>query len=229
LKAARASTIVPAMPQRRAVLLCGQARTTLAAIAHELGRAGIPLVIQAAPAEMAAGRKLAAGANAIGGATIVRGELGSEAASRRLVTAAWKAVRAIDTVVICPTVASGGASSTLSLDEWRNGLDAGLRAPFFLAKHAGLRLHRGGRLIVAIGAPPRMGQVAEVVRAGLLCMVDALARALPHAVEVRAVVDGGRTGATSAAAIARGVRLLLDDELQAGGAILELGPRARRG
>ena len=42
--------------RRRGVLLCGQARTTLAAIARELTRAGMPLVIQAAPEELKAAR-----------------------------------------------------------------------------------------------------------------------------------------------------------------------------
>jgi len=231
-KAARASTIVPAMSQRRrAVLLCGQARVTLGAIARELGRAGIPVVIQAAPAELAAVRKLGARANGIGGATVIRGALSGEAESRRLVAAAWRAARAIDAVVICPAIADGGDAATLPLDEWRDGLDAGLRAPFFLAKHAGLRMRRarGGRLIFAIDAPARSGQIAEVVRAGLLCMFDALTRAVAGQVDVRTVVGSGRTGAAGAADIARGVRLLLDEELPAGGAVLELGPRARRG
>ena len=217
------------MPRRRpAVLLCGQARATLAAIARELARTGAPLVIQAAADSAAARRGRDAGAIGTSGATIVRSALGGETESRRLVTAAWRAARAIDAVVICPVIAGGGASAALPLAEWQNGIDAGLRAPFFVAKHAGLRMQRGGggRLILAFDASARSGPVGEVVRAGLLCMVDALARALPRRVGVMAVVGTGRG---AGADIARGVRLLLDGDFRGGGVLLELGLWTRRG
>jgi len=222
------------MPKRRrAVLLCGQARATLAAVARGLASANVPLVIQAAPAEVAATRRLCRLLmRDTGGARVVGGVLGGDVESPRLVAQAWKAARAIDAVVICPPTAVAGAAADPGLGAWHDGLEAGLRAPFFLAKHAGLRLARagGGRLVLAIGASTRGGEpIASVVRSGLLCMVDALTRALSREVAVTAVVGSGGATARERAEIARGVRFFIEGSACASGTVIELGARPRRG
>jgi NAD(P)-dependent dehydrogenase (short-subunit alcohol dehydrogenase family) len=213
------------MRKCRAVLLCGQERSLLPAIARALARADASLFVQAAPAEVAARQRLCTFGSA---ATVVVGALGGEATSRQLVTAAWKAAGAIDAVVICPTIGSAAGASAPSLDEWQVGLAAGLRAPFFLARQVGLRLRRpGGRLLFAIGGVPHgAGPLPRVIRSALLPMVEALARSLGPTVAVAAVVGGEQSAAVE---IARGVCLLLAGEPPPSGTILELGGPSRRG
>jgi NAD(P)-dependent dehydrogenase (short-subunit alcohol dehydrogenase family) len=229
------STIVRGMPKRRsAVLLCGQARETLAAIARELARTDIPLLIQAATGEIEAAQRLC---RALSGdarvAQVISAELGGEAASRRLVQTAWKAARGLEAVIICPALPKAAEAAEPDLDAWDAGIARGLRAPLLLAKHAGLRLARadGGRLVFAVGAPCEgHGPMASVVHAGLQCMVAALAKALPSAVAVTAVIGGGRQPAKDTALqIARGVRFFVEADRPPSGAVLELGDAAPRG
>jgi hypothetical protein len=213
------------MRQPRAVLLCGQERPLLTAIARVLARADGRLFVQAAPAEVAATQRLCASGST---ATVVVGALGGEATSRQLVTTAWKAAGAIDTVVICPTVGTAAGASAPTLDEWQVGLADGLRAPFFLARQIGLRLRRpGGRLLFAIGGMPHgAGPLPRVIRSALLPMVEALARSLGPRVAVAAVVGGERSTADD---IARGVRVLIAEVPPPSGTILELGGPPHRG
>jgi NAD(P)-dependent dehydrogenase (short-subunit alcohol dehydrogenase family) len=214
------------MPSRRAVLVCGHARATVAAVARALAAADLPLVIQAAPSEIAATRRLCRRmAGRASAARVVGAGLGGDAESRQLMEQAWRAARAIEAVVVCPAVAAADSD----LIAWRDALDTGLRTPFFLAKHAGLRLGRsgGGRVVFAIGAPRRdAGAAAHVVRSGLRCMIDALGRALSARVAVSAVVGGG-AGVREIADIARGVRFLVEGRACASGTVLELGGQLR--
>jgi len=218
----------------RAVLLCGHGRATIAAIARELARTEVPLLLQAAPADRAAARRLASAVTRTGTViTLVEGALGGDKQSERLLTAAWEAARAIETVVICVRAPASHAATELDLEGWQRGVAAGLRAPFFLATHAARRLGRagGGRLIVAIDAPARTaGPVAAVVRSGLLCMVDGLTKGVPKSVVVNAVVHS-RAGAAhdTAAEIARGVGFFVAGEAHPSGSVLELGVPAHRG
>lgn len=216
--------------RRRAVLLCGHARATLAAIARALAAADVPLVIQAAPSEIAATRHLCRGITRRASiARVVGAGLGGDVESRQLVAEAWKTARAIEAVVVCPAISvAGGGAKAPGLDAWRNALDTGLRAPFFLVKHAGLRLGRagGGRLVFAIGAPRGAGPLASVVRSGLLCLIDALGQALSAEVAVTAVVGGA--GAKEMADIARGVRFFVEGGACASGTVLELAARRLR-
>ena len=72
---------------------------------------------------------------------------------------------------------------------------------------SGWRSH-GGNVIFAFAAPSRDGApVAAVVHAGLLCMVEALSKAVPRRVAVQAV-GGGGSAASVAVEIARGVRFI---------------------
>jgi hypothetical protein len=110
---------------------------------------------------------------------------------------------------------------------------AGLRAPFFLAKHAGLRLARagGGRVVFAIGAPQRgASPVSSVVQAGLQCLVTALAKALPTEVMVAAAINtaSGRDRRADRG-IARGVRFCVEAEHSSRVTLLELGGAVYRG
>lgn len=209
------------MRKRGAVLLCGEERPLLFAIGRALARTDARLFVQAAAAEVAATQRLCAAA------TVVVGELGGEAASRQLTTAAWKAAPAIDAVIICPAVGTAVAAAAPSLDQWQVGLAAGLRAPFFLARQVGLRLRRpGGRLLFAIGgAPHGSGPLPRVVRSALLPMIEALARSLRPRVAVAAVVGGERSTAIE---IARGVRMLMA-EPPPSGTILDFAGMPPRG
>lgn len=220
--------------RRPAILLCGQARATLTAIARELVRTEMPLLIQAAPREVAAAQRLCRSlSEAAPVAAVIAAELGGEAASRRLVQAAWKAADRLEAVVICPALPTAGATREPDLEQWNAGVAAGLRSPFFLAQQAGLRLAEegGGRLVVAVGAA-RGGRdpMTSVVRAGLECMVVALAKALPSAVVVTAVIGAERSPANETARqIARGVRFFVEAARPPSGAVLALGDAASRG
>ena len=210
---------------RRAVLLCGQERPLLAAIARALAGADARLFVQADGRELSAAQRL----SAAGSVTVVRGGLGGESASRQLATAAWKAAGRIDAVIICPAL-GGAAAATASPsgDEWQVGLDAGLRAPFFLARQVGTRMRAGSRLLFAIGGlPSGAGPLPRVVRSALRPMLVALARVWGPRVAVAAVIGGARSTAPD---IARGVRLLLDEAPPLpSGTILELGGPSHRG
>ena len=218
--------------RRRGVLLCGQARTTLAAIARELTRAGMPLVIQAAAEELKAARRLQPQRGAAGTVHVVSAELGGLDASRSLVAAARKPTRGLAAVVICPADPLRLARSRdADLRDWDDGVAAGLRTPFFLAQQAALALGRdgGGRVLLA-AAIAGDGPVAGVVRAGLVCMIDALAKAMPRGVSLAAVLGGGRgVSAKTEAPIAGGVRFFLEAEHAANGAFLDLGTAPSRG
>jgi 3-oxoacyl-[acyl-carrier protein] reductase len=232
LAASGASTIVRAMPRARcAVLLCGSARAPLAAIARQLAGAGVPVLIQAAEANLREARRLCR-ILAHGGAAaqVVDGALADEAGVHAFVTEAWTRARAIQSVVICPEIPAVSVRAA-GLDEWDASLAVGLRAPFFLAQHVARRLRRagGGQLVFAIGGTDR-GAPGAVVHAGLLCMVEGLAKALPSGVTIAAVVGAGRMPARAAAQqLARGVRDLVVDPPRASGTILTLGTPTTRG
>jgi len=215
------------MPKRRqTVLLCGPARRLLAAVARELARAGLPLVIQAAPAEVPAARRIVAALRGGSPIRIVAAALDGDVASRQLIEAAWKAGSGIDAVVLCVETPADIRVGDADLDDWQQTLGTGLRAPFFVAKHAGLRMRRGtGRLVVAVDGPGRRAEpMAAVVRGGLDCLIDVLARALPNVAV--AGVFGGRTG-SGAVEIGRTVRILVAEQALPSGTIVDLGARRR--
>jgi len=219
---------------RRAVLLCGSARALLAAVARELAPLAVPLLIQAGAADRAAAERLCRALTHRGArATVIGCELGGERESGRLVSAAWAAGGAVAAVVICPAVPEARGASGPGLERWRGGLAAGLRAPFFLAKHVGLRLRRagGGRVILAVGGTPRQAAaMANVIRPGLRIMVDGLAKALPADVAVMAAFGrphvAGRSAVTE---LARAVRILVTDAPPVSGTVVELGEGVHQG
>ncbi len=212
------------MPARRAILLCGQHRLLVAAIARELSAAGVQLVIQAARADAVATRRLGRSGIEF---EMIAAELGGELPSSRLVAAARKASGGIDTVVVCPSVTSARGSGVRARHGWEAGLGAALRATAFLAKQFGRRWRRsGGCLIVAIGGGSAEGAIGAVFRSTLLTMVDALSRALPATVSVAAVVAGPTPDAVE---IARGVARLVTGKPPRSGTVLEIGVLPRRG
>ena len=224
------------MPKRRrAILLCGPARSALAAVARELAQAeNLTLVIQAQPAELPAAQRLSRGIARRGAAVrVVGATLGGDAESRRLVDAAWAAARTIDAAVICATVPTGGDVADPTLDDWQAGIATGLRAPFFLAKHVARRLRRvrGARLVLAMDTAARgAGPVSAVTHQGFVAMVEALATALAPRVSVGAVV--ARANATRRpppAQIARAVAFFVTGDPPPSGTVLELGAASRRG
>ena len=221
------------MPKRRrAILLCGSARETLAAVARELGGPEVSLFVQAAPREVAAAGRLCRALTRRGGAAqVVALQLCGDEEARRLLAQAWKSARAIDTVVICPALSSAVRANDPSLDAWQRSIAVGLRAPFFLAKQAGQRMAKqGGILVFAFAAPARgAGPAAGVVHAGLLCMIEALSKALPRNVAVAGVIGGGPASAAAAVQIARGVRFFSESDRRARGAILDLATPTHQG
>jgi NAD(P)-dependent dehydrogenase (short-subunit alcohol dehydrogenase family) len=212
------------MPARRAILLCGQQRALVAAIARELSAAGARLVIQAARADAAATRRLGRSGIEF---EMVAAELGGEVRSARLVAAARKASGGIDTVIVCPSVAAARGRGVGAGHVWAAGLGAALKGPAFLAKQLARRWKRsGGCLIVAIGRGSAEGARGAVFRSTLLTMVDALSRALPATVSVAAVVADPKA---DAAEIARGVARLVTAKRPRSGTVLEIGALPRRG
>lgn len=203
----------------------------LAAIARELTHGGVGQVIQAAPDELAAARRLARTGGRHGVAIrIIGGALGGDDASRRLIDEAWGVARAVDAVILCVGGSPAATAADPALDEWHDGIAATLRAPFFFAKHAARRLGRGGggRLVLAIDAPPRSSALDAVAGEGLRCMVDALSRAVPRSVALGAVFsDRGRTAEARAVEIAAAVRWLVADTARPNGTIVDLGGPSR--
>ena len=200
------------MPARRAILLCGQQRALIAAIARELAATGAQIIIQTAPGDATATRRV--GRDGIE-FEMIAGELGGETPSRRLADAAWRAGRGIEAVIVCPRLPAGRARQG-----WDAGLSTALKGPAFLAKELGRRWRRsGGSLIIAIGLASADRPLAAVFRSTLLTMVDALSRALP-AVRVAAVVADTEA---DAAEIARGVARLVTGKPPRSPTVLEIG------
>lgn len=202
--------------RREAVLICGEARRTMAAIARELTAAGLPVLIREDAAEVRAAGRVSG----------VR-KLVVDSTSSRLVAEAWTAAGGLAAVVLCPAAPAEPADP--DLHDWQSGLDIALKVPFFMAKHAGLRLAGagGGRLIVAIEEPGRgASPVACVAAEGMRCLADGLARALPHAVVVSTVAGAGGGASRD---IARAVRWVLTDGPRATGAVLRLGAEGGQG
>ena len=212
------------MPARRAILLCGQQRALVGAIARELSAAGARLLIQAARADAAATRRLGRSGIEF---EMIAGELGGEVSSAHLVATARKASRGIDTVIVCPSITTARRSAVGARHVWDAGLSAALKGPAFLAKQLGRRWRRsGGCLIVAIGGGPADDALGAVFRPTLLTLVDALSRALPATVRIAAVVAGPKP---DAAEIARCVAQLVTGQPPRSGTVLEIGGLPRRG
>lgn len=210
------------MPARRAVLLCGQQRSVVAAIARELSQSDVRLVVQSGRADLPATLRMCRAAL---DAAVVIGDARGEVAGEKLATAAWKAARGIDTVIVCPAIAETGRGWS-DLRAWQ-AVGAELKAPVFLAKYVGSRLRRsGGRFLLAIDGARGENSMAQVTRAALVTVVDALGRALPPAVTVAAVIAGHRP---DAAGVARGIGRFAAGDPPPNGTVLQLGPAARQG
>lgn len=216
---------------RDAVLLCGHARATLTAIARELAAAGVPLLVQADAKEESSMQRLCRSLSKVGDAQVVSAELGGDAASRSLVDQAWRQARGFETIVICPALPLDDTAAP-TLEDWDGGMSAGLRTPFFLAKHAGQRFGRnGGRVVFAVAgaASGSQGARAHVIGEGLQAMLEALAKALPKAASLTSVIGGRRATAEDLRQVARGVRFFATGERPPSGAALDLGRGRRRG
>jgi hypothetical protein len=212
------------MPARRAILLCGQQRVLVAAIARELSTTGPRLLIQAVPADAAATQRLGRSGIEF---DMIAGGLGGELSSWQLVAAAWKAGRGIDAVIVCPRIAATRGGGVRARQVWDAGLSTALKDVAFLAKQLGRRWRRsGGCLIVAVGVAAADRALAAVFRSTLLTMVDALSHALPANVRIAAVVAGPKP---DAAEIARGVARLVAGKPPRSGTVLEIGGMPRRG
>jgi hypothetical protein len=147
----------------------------------------------------------------------------AEAASARRIDQAWRALGAVDAVVILVNLSIAPRRRNPSLAAWRTGIAATLRAGYAAARVAGLALARQGRGTLLIvnenGAGGAADAVAAVASEGLSCLGAALPRALGGAVRVAEIWSGSRRGHERT--LARGILTAL------GGAPDGSVPRAR--
>lgn len=213
----------------RAVLICGSARTLAQAAARALIHPArhVALQVDGAGAPVAApcaGRRAPAGTLAL-----LPGVLGGDRPSRVLVRRALRTLGALDGVIIC--TAAPGVRGAPSLAAWHAAIDAHLRTPFFLAKHAAAILEQagGGRIVLATVAPADHRTVlGHVVHESVRCLADALSRAVPREVGVAAVMAPRAATARERADLARAIALMLDAEVPPRGSVLLLSPRGPR-
>lgn len=120
---------------------------------------------------------------------------------------------------------SGRGDLALPESAWRESLDGALKLPFFLARELATQMEKeGGGRIVAVAAGERArgaSLLADVVRDALVTWTLGLAKALPSAVQVHAVIgpngslDGVAEGALfllTAPALPTGTIVRLDGE-----------------
>ncbi len=211
-------------------------------MARELAKAGAHVLIQAAEREASQAdetKKVVEEAGARG--TVLLAEVGALEASERLVEQAWEQAGALDAMVINPTVTGQGDSESEEI-RWNAVMRERLKVPFFLAKHAGLRMARAGRgWLVIVVDRAREGSAdapaATVAQAGLITMTRALAKALPASVLVSAVVAGSspsrrarrRAETDRADDLARMIRFLIAESPHHSGAIIDLDDDQGRG
>jgi NAD(P)-dependent dehydrogenase (short-subunit alcohol dehydrogenase family) len=216
------------MPSRgRAVLICGPARPLALAVARGVADAGVAVGVQAAHAEATAAARVCAAIRKRGGsARVIEAALGGDRPSRDLIAAAARALRRLDAIVICAAGHDSRRPPDVPLEQWSVGLSEQLRAPFFVAKHAAAQLRRGprgGRLVLVWSAPPHDDtSLGRVVHEGLLCLVDALPRAVGRGVAVAAVIGRPARRAAELAETARAVHFVLVSDPSAANAVLRL-------
>ena len=203
------------MPNRgRAVLICGPARPLALAVARRVAGRDVAVAVQAAPAETAAAARVCAAIRTRGGsARVLAAELGGDRDGKELIASASRALRRLDALVICAATVDARRKAPVPLEDWNAALSERLRATFFLAKHAAAQLRRataGGRLVLAWSAPPPDDTgLARVVHESLLCLVDALPRAVGRNVAVAAVIGRPARRAADLAETARAVEFVL--------------------
>jgi pteridine reductase len=87
-----------------------------------------------------------------------------------------------------------GDPRTLTVEEWDETLDLNLRAPFFCAREAALRMKQGGLIVnvTDVGARKSWSRFPaySVSKAGLEAMTNILARAFAPEIRVNAIAPG---------------------------------------
>jgi hypothetical protein len=87
---------------------------------------------------------------------------------------------------------SGAGDLALPESAWREALDGALKLPFFLARELATQMEKeaGGRIVAVAAAERARGAslLADVVRDALVTWTLGLAKALPRAVQVHAVI-----------------------------------------
>jgi hypothetical protein len=180
--------------RRPTIVLCGSARDRVSALAGALARRG---------------------ARVLGGAAEDRDDAQGDVASRRWMARMWTTAKRVDAVVICPALPAAGRRGA-NPAEWLAGLDATLKPTFFLAKHALLRLARGGGgAVVAVIPAPRRDGGERVAEEGMRALIEGLARAAPRRARVAAITGAPAPGRGAArvresAALARAVLALVE-------------------
>jgi NAD(P)-dependent dehydrogenase (short-subunit alcohol dehydrogenase family) len=203
------------MPTRgRAVLICGPARALALAVARALGGPGVTIGLQAAPSETATAARVCAAIRRRGGsARVIEAALGGDRESAELIASASRLLRRLDAVVICVAAGEPRRSADVPLEEWSARLSARLRTTLFVAKHAAAPLRRaprGGRVVLAWSAPaPDDTGLGRVVHESLVCLADALPRAVARDVTVATVIGGPAARAADLAETARAIEFAL--------------------
>jgi hypothetical protein len=218
------------MAEVRAAVLCGGPAGGVAEeIACDLAAGGarvfVPVVAEGGWAAGAASTRI-----------VAVGMGSSKAAdSESLVDALWREAGGLDAAVLAPEPPGGGSALGTDLKVWKRELDRALKVPFFLARALGLRMTSAGRgcLVIVAGSPHAVDQpaaVAGVTESGLVAMAQGLAKALPAAVRVNALVAGtavaaaaAQSGRASVLDLARLVRCLVLESPVSTGTIVRLG------
>lgn len=180
----------------KVVLVTGGGRRIGRAIAIALAERGAAVAIHCRNSRAAAA-SLAAEITGRGGrARVLAANLESVAESEALIAEVLGAFGQIDVLVNSAAVFTRRALEEISERDWDGALAVNLKAPFFLARAAGLAMRRqgAGKIInlsdIAARRPFLNYIPYSIAKAGLEALTVALARALAPAVQVNAIALG---------------------------------------
>jgi len=177
----------------RNVLVTGGARRIGGAISLALAEAGARVAIHCRTSRAEAD---ALAARCPGNPVVLQADLGAPAAPARLVVEAWERLGHLDVLVNNASTWEETPPEEVTVAAWDRTLAVNLRAPFFLARDAGLRMRaRGSGVIVnltdwAVDRPYPAYLPYFAAKAGLASSTAGLARAFAPQVRVNAVAPG---------------------------------------
>lgn len=130
------------------------------------------------------------------GSVVLQADLGAPEAPARLVAGAWERLGHLDVLVNNASTWERMPPEEVTVAAWDRTLAVNLRAPFFLARDAGLRMRaRGSGVIVnltdwAVERPYAAYLPYFAAKAGLASSTAGLARAFAPQVRVNAIAPG---------------------------------------
>jgi NAD(P)-dependent dehydrogenase (short-subunit alcohol dehydrogenase family) len=189
---------VPAIELKgKVALVTGSARRVGRAIALELARQGVNVIVHHSASDREAEETLSAARALNTDALVAKADLRQPADIQRLFETIRQHFGRLDLLVNSASSFKTGSILELSLEAWREVLDVNLTAPFLCSQHAA-RLMRetgaGGAIINIVDLsgfrPWKSHPHHSVAKAGLVALTEVLALSLGPDIRVNAIAPG---------------------------------------